>query len=81
MKRNGVHRHRCPECRTIWQHPHECGHSSGIALRRCHTCPMCGYHRRYGKGTTYLWYTGRRKPVFKYNAPHGARESSPRRAR
>jgi hypothetical protein len=81
MARAGLHKHRCPACRAIWRHPNDCGGDSRPALARCHTCPRCGYHRRYGPRSTYVWYEGSRPADFEYRGPHGRRTAASPRAR
>jgi predicted RNA-binding Zn-ribbon protein involved in translation (DUF1610 family) len=44
------HRHCCPNCHTVWEHPDVVQLGPEPIFKRGHTCPNCGtqrVHRKY----------------------------------
>lgn len=63
---DGMHRHQCPDCGTVWEHSDD---NSGIKF--AHTCPGCGCYKPgawflsdSGEPTTYDGYYGHRAPDY-----------------
>lgn len=53
------HKHRCFNCKTVWEHSEECGGS-----RWSHQCPKCGKIGDVWSGTesNFIIYKGKEKP-------------------
>lgn len=51
-RKEGTHKHRCPKCQCIWEHPNDLGERED-AGKDCkdydqnHLCPKCGTDQRY----------------------------------
>ena len=51
------HRHRCPKCKHVWQHPDSiCDSATETECILVHTCPNCGHLSRDGVGTWNKYY-------------------------
>lgn len=37
----GYHRHRCPTCGCVWEHPDICAEAEGVEFDALHECPFC----------------------------------------
>ena len=56
-----THKHKCPRCNLVWEHPDNCGGWRAISTRMCHTCPRCACHRMlFFEPDTYVKYFGRK---------------------
>lgn len=47
------HKHKCPECDTVWEHPDQC-----FGSEEDHVCPECGCIETYHPGGTFSKYFG-----------------------
>lgn len=36
------HKHKCPNCGTVWEHQERCGFLTSEIFDASHTCPACG---------------------------------------
>lgn len=55
----GFHRHRCPQCRHVWEHSDEMFENV-----KAHTCHKCGCGGDFGELDERCWehYCGREAP-------------------
>ena len=57
------HKHLCPRCDLVWEHPDNCGEGVKGGCTNCHTCPRCRFEKMsFSDRDTYTKYFGRRKP-------------------
>lgn len=49
------HKHVCPECNTVWEHPDAC---MFLGTEDDHTCPECGCIEHAHPGGTFSKYFG-----------------------
>lgn len=67
-----AHKHKCPSCKYIWQHPDSVCDTDEDCFRS-HVCPNCGrYDRALADGpSTRNVYSGPKKPNAVFDGPHG----------
>lgn len=72
---DGLHRHKCPECGAVWEHPDSLMWDCRITedeFRRLRHCPNCNHYKSRIPGGTTDKYSGPEPP----SATHRAKSST-----